>query len=181
MAMHADGAAMHGSLDAMPPRRGDDMFRPADVDIVVVAVGMAGRAEYRRDVIDFPDALGRPRYIVPREIDRIEDTWLSKLLPRILGRYFKRKRRHLVMYHAVPAALDDNKGLAALYGRHWNRQVSPGDPVYVHRGEGEQVLEDGERLAILVEKDFVCLTDRENEDESDMFPHPEADVVKGRS
>ncbi len=41
---------------------------------------------------------------------------------------------------------------------------------------GEQVLDDGSRLQILVEKDFVCLTEREGEDESDMFPHPEADA-----
>ncbi|MBT8108948.1 MAG: hypothetical protein KJP17_11965 [Gammaproteobacteria bacterium] len=39
---------------------------------------------------------------------------------------------------------------------------------------GEQVLADGETLAILVEKDFVCLTGRDDEDESDMYPHPEA-------
>jgi len=38
---------------------------------------------------------------------------------------------------------------------------------------GEQVLVDGEKLTILVEKDFVCLTGRD-EDESDMYPHPEA-------
>lgn len=37
---------------------------------------------------------------------------------------------------------------------------------------GEQPLDSGERLAILVEKDFACLTPREGEDESDMFPHP---------
>ena len=36
---------------------------------------------------------------------------------------------------------------------------------------GAQPLEDGE-LSILVEKDFACLTPREGEDESDMFPHP---------
>ena len=41
--------------------------------------------------------------------------------------------------------------------------------------EGEQVLDDGETLSLLVEKDFVCLAPREDEDESDMYPHPEAD------
>jgi hypothetical protein len=40
--------------------------------------------------------------------------------------------------------------------------------------EGEQVLADGAKLKILVEKDFVCLTGRDDEDESDMYPHPEA-------
>jgi hypothetical protein len=46
--------------------------------------------------------------------------------------------------------------------------------------EGEQLLDDGQMLNILVEKDFECLTQREGEDESDMYPHPEADTVKGR-
>ena len=39
---------------------------------------------------------------------------------------------------------------------------------------GEQLLLDGDKLNILVEKDFACLAPREGEDESDMFPHPEA-------
>ena len=41
--------------------------------------------------------------------------------------------------------------------------------------QGEQMLDDGGKLKILVEKDFVCLTGRDDEDESDMYPHPEAD------
>ncbi len=45
------------------------------------------------------------------------------------------------------------------------------DQVSIH---GEQVLADGEKLKILVEKDFVCLTGRDDEDESDMYPHPGA-------
>lgn len=40
--------------------------------------------------------------------------------------------------------------------------------------DAEQLLADGERLRILVEKDFQCLAPREGEDESDMFPHPDA-------
>lgn len=39
--------------------------------------------------------------------------------------------------------------------------------------EGEQPLEGGEILRILVEKDFACLQPRPGEDESDMFPNPE--------
>ena len=41
--------------------------------------------------------------------------------------------------------------------------------------DGEQLLEDGEVVQILVEKDFTCLAPREGEDETDMFPHPGAD------
>lgn len=35
-----------------------------------------------------------------------------------------------------------------------------------------QDLADGIELSILVEKDFACLTPREGEDETDMYPHP---------
>ncbi|MDA0705575.1 MAG: hypothetical protein O2907_00985 [Proteobacteria bacterium] len=39
---------------------------------------------------------------------------------------------------------------------------------------GEQRLDDGTVLGILVEKDFACLAPREGEDDTDMFPHPDA-------
>jgi hypothetical protein len=38
----------------------------------------------------------------------------------------------------------------------------------------EQALPDGS-LRITLEKDFACLAPREGEDESDNFPHPQAD------
>lgn len=37
-----------------------------------------------------------------------------------------------------------------------------------------QLLDGGETLSILVEKDFHCLAPRDGEDESDMYPHPQA-------
>ena len=40
---------------------------------------------------------------------------------------------------------------------------------------GNQLLDGGETLKILVEKDFQCLTGRDDEDESDMYPHPAAE------
>lgn len=40
---------------------------------------------------------------------------------------------------------------------------------------GEQPVAGGSALSILVEKDFACLAPRVGEDESDMFPHPQAD------
>lgn len=45
--------------------------------------------------------------------------------------------------------------------------------------QGEQLLDDGGELTILVEKDFTCLAPREGEDESDMYPNPQADSGKG--
>ena len=40
----------------------------------------------------------------------------------------------------------------------------------------EQALSDGDPLRILIEKDFACLAPRDGEDETDMFPHPNADA-----
>jgi hypothetical protein len=40
--------------------------------------------------------------------------------------------------------------------------------------EAELLLDDGEILRLLVEKDFACLAPREGEDEADMYPHPAA-------
>ncbi len=42
---------------------------------------------------------------------------------------------------------------------------------------GEQLLQDGDRISILVEKDFQCLSPRDGEDESDMYPHPQASAA----
>ncbi len=44
--------------------------------------------------------------------------------------------------------------------------------------EGEQTLDDGEKLSILVEKDFACLAPRPGEDESDMYANPDADSAE---
>lgn len=43
--------------------------------------------------------------------------------------------------------------------------------------KAENALPDGEVLHILLEKDFKCLTTREHEDESDLFPHPKEGEV----
>ena len=40
--------------------------------------------------------------------------------------------------------------------------------------DDQQVLVDGDKLRVIVEKDFACLTPRDGEDESDMYPHPKA-------
>ena len=39
---------------------------------------------------------------------------------------------------------------------------------------GEVPLPDGDRLRLLVEKDFTCLSHRHEEDQSDLFPNPES-------
>jgi hypothetical protein len=89
------------------------------------------------------EALGpleNPRYVIPRYVDQVDETWLSRILPRVLGRYFRRTTRTMQMLHSVPAILGRNKELAAIYERHWNAHVSPGRAVFAQRGEGEELL-----------------------------------------
>jgi superfamily II DNA or RNA helicase len=84
--------------------------------------------------------LDRPRYVIPRAVDRLEATWLSRILPQIVGQYFQKRRRELVMWHAVPSVFAKNKEQVAIYQRHWNTRVSPGEAVYAHHGEGETIV-----------------------------------------
>ena len=62
---------------------------------------------------------------------------------------------HLTVY--LPAAqLDTWAGTDAISMRH------------------HVAMSDGPEVALLVEKDFQCLTDRPHEDESDLYRHPRA-------
>lgn len=89
--------------------------------------------------------LDNPRYVIPRYVDFIDDTWLSRILPRLIGRYFQRTTRTMQMLHAVPSVFGRNKELTLIYQRHWNTRVSPGEAVFAQRGEGEALLEQALR------------------------------------
>jgi hypothetical protein len=91
--------------------------------------------------------LDRPRYVIPRYADDVHDTWLSNILPEILAKYVRPRRRRFVMLHAVPSPLAKNKTLASVFGRYWNTYVSPGEPLYAHSGEGQRLLDQARRDA----------------------------------
>jgi hypothetical protein len=84
--------------------------------------------------------LDRPRYVLPRHVTDIEQTWLSRMLPSIVARFFHRHRDRMAMLHAVPSALAKNKDLVSVFERHWNAHVSRGEAVYAYQGEGEQFV-----------------------------------------
>lgn len=84
--------------------------------------------------------IDHPRYLIPRHVKRRYETWLSSILPELLGHYFKKTKTELAMYHAVPAALAKNRSDVNVFQKHWNQLVSPGEAIYAHRGEGEQLV-----------------------------------------
>lgn len=69
---------------------------------------------------------------------------------------------------AVSAEFSGDRLSVSLPRSEAERWLAPGEISI----RGEQLIGDGERLRILVEKDFACLTPREGEDESDLFPNP---------
>jgi hypothetical protein len=89
--------------------------------------------------------LRNARYIIPRQVDLYDQTWLSRLLPEIFGRYFRKRRRELAMWHAVPTELARNKDRVKVFERHWNKNISPGTAVFAQRGQGERIIRDAIR------------------------------------
>ncbi len=85
--------------------------------------------------------LDSPRYVIRRFVDYRISTWLSRILPDVIGCYFQRQHQQMEMLHAVPKSLAKNKQLAATYGRHWNAHVSPGQPVFTRSEEGLELVQ----------------------------------------
>jgi len=115
------------------------------VRLFVENAGESDSAMFAQSLHEALGPLDRPRYVIARYADDIRDTWLSNVLPEIVGRFFRRRHRQMVMLHAVPSALAKKKELAAVYQQHWNRHVSPGEVLYAHRGEGERIVEQARR------------------------------------
>ena len=85
--------------------------------------------------------LGTPRYVIERMVDLPMETFLSRILPGIVGRYFRKSRRELAMLHAVPTSLAKKKETVAVFEKHWNTHVSPGSATFAQRGKGLESLD----------------------------------------
>ena len=59
--------------------------------------------------------LENPRYVIQREVKVVSETWLSDLLPEVVGKYFRRKKSVLSMFHAVPKKLCRNMDDAKVF------------------------------------------------------------------
>jgi hypothetical protein len=69
------------------------------------------------------------------------------------------------------ASYDRDRLVVGLPAEEISRWAHDDTAVSLH---GEVDLPGGERLQLLVEKDFQCLTARPDEDQSDLFVNPEA-------
>jgi hypothetical protein len=92
--------------------------------------------------------LDNPRYVIPREVEVVRETWLSDLLPEVVGKYFRRGERILSMYHAVPRKLCQNLEDARIFQQQWNWKVSPGEVMYGHSQSGRAQVGEIKRAGL---------------------------------
>ena len=83
--------------------------------------------------------------------------------PLRMAFYYVPNGAHMAAW--TPAAEGAEFTLPATLAAAW----AAGDQVSI---EADQPLRAGEVLKILVEKDFACLKPRDDEDETDAYPHP---------
>lgn len=95
---------------------------------------------FSRSVNELFQPLLDQRYIIPRYEQILQDTWLSKIMPEILKKYFKRKHNRIAVYHPLPKCFSDSRENAHVFSSKWNEYVSPGTAIFVKRGKGEEVL-----------------------------------------
>ena len=86
--------------------------------------------------------LENSRYVIERLVSRSTETLLSRILPEIVGRYFRKRHRELAMLHTVPSALAKNRELVNIFTRHWNTHVSPGKAIFSQRGKGLETVKN---------------------------------------
>ncbi|MFL2952027.1 MAG: DEAD/DEAH box helicase family protein [Candidatus Thalassarchaeaceae archaeon] len=92
--------------------------------------------------------LENPRYVIQREVKVVSETWLSDLLPEVVGKYFRRKKNVLSMFHAVPKKLCRNMEDAKVFERQWNWKVSPGEVQYGHSRSGKEMVSEIKRAGL---------------------------------
>ena len=96
----------------------------------------------------FSEALGEvlgplenPRYVISRHSRFFSETWLTKILPEVLAKYFRPIESKLVMYHSVPKILAGKRADADVFLRYWQEFISPGELFYAHSAEGKLRIE----------------------------------------
>jgi len=97
------------------------------------------------------EALGplrKPRYVIPREAEVVTPTWLTRILPSVVGQFFERRQRRRVMLHAVPLSLSRNRDDVAIFEKHWNQHVSPGEAIYAYHGAGAGLIDQARQSGI---------------------------------
>ena len=85
--------------------------------------------------------LDKPIYVISRSSKFITDTWLSKLMPEVIAKFFRPVKDKLVMYHTVPKILAASSEKAEIFQQYWNQFVSPSELFYARSKDGKMRVE----------------------------------------
>ena len=85
--------------------------------------------------------LDEPRYVISRSALFLTDTWLSKMLPEVIGKFLKKTKAGVQMYHAVPSCMATTRERADVFQKHWNFHIGPSELTYGRNAEGKQFVE----------------------------------------
>ena len=85
--------------------------------------------------------IDKPRYVISRSSKFITDTWLSKLMPEVIAKFFRPVKDKLVMYHTVPKILAASSEKAEIFQQYWNQFVSPSELFYARSKDGKMRVE----------------------------------------
>ena len=91
--------------------------------------------------------LDKPRYVIPRYVDIAKHNTLSRLLPEFVGKFFIKYERTMAMLHTVPSILAGHKDNVAVFEKHWNDYVSPGQAMYAHRDDSRELIQQATQNA----------------------------------
>ena len=128
---------MHTSLPRYDLERFGAIPRgsPRQSDLMIVAGTLTNKmAPALRKVYD---QMPEPRYVISRSSKFITDTWLTKIMPEVIAKFFRPVLDRLVMYHTVPKVLAASLEKAEVFQRYWNEFVSPSELFYGGSKEGK--------------------------------------------
>lgn len=162
----AVGQAILGALSETGQLHGTFPVRVAERDGGYVRVFLEKASKndaetFAKAVAEAMGPLDKPRYVIPRFVDEVSESFLSRLLPDVVRRFFERRDRKMVMLHAVPTVLATKRKVVDVYQKHWNRHVSPGEAVYAKNEKGQewidQAIEQGHLPESLIHEKEVFL------------------------
>jgi superfamily II DNA or RNA helicase len=115
--------------------RADDYYR-----IFLQSSSTEDMTLFTTSISELFEPIDKQRYIIPRHEEARVDTWYSKFMPSVIGRYFQKKKNIIAIYHPLPTVFGTSKEKTETFNKYWNHYVSPGEAIYTKRGKGEKTL-----------------------------------------
>ena len=99
-------------------------------------------AKFSKALEEVLGPLDNPRYIITRPAMHMRDTWLSKLLPEVVGKFLRRAEESIQMFHTVPAIVANTKERAEVFQKNWDYYIGKSVLSYGRNEDGKKLVEE---------------------------------------